>query len=101
MQSITCDKYKIAHCFMKYLPIEIVDEPAFIWRAIMIDTARHYLPLHMIFETIDALMYNKMSVLHWHIVDEDSFPLKLKSHPEIAEYAAFSSEEIYTPENVE
>lgn len=54
---------------MKYLPIEIVDEPAFIWRAIMIDTARHYLPLHMIFETIDALMYNKMSVLHWHIVD--------------------------------
>lgn len=42
-----------------------------------------------------------MSVLHWHIVDEDSFPLKLKSHPEIAEYAAFSSEEIYTPEDVE
>lgn len=62
----------------------------------MIDTARHYLPFHMILETIDALMYNKMNVLHWHITDEDSFPLSLEKHPELAEYAAFSPEEKYT-----
>ena len=64
----------------------------------MIDTARHFLPLHLIFETIDALMYNKMSVLHWHITDEDSFPLILNKHPEIAHYAAYSEEETYTVE---
>jgi hexosaminidase len=29
-------------------------------------------------------MYNKMNVMHWHITDEDSFPLILDSHPEIA-----------------
>lgn len=66
----------------------------------MVDSARHYLPIQLIYETIDALMYNKMNIMHWHIVDEDSFPLKLKSHPEIAEYASFSPEEIYTPEQV-
>ncbi len=37
-------------------------------------------------------MYNKMNVMHWHIVDEDSFPLKLNKHPEIAQYAAFSQD---------
>jgi hexosaminidase len=62
----------------------------------MIDTSRHYLPFYMILETIDALMYNKMNVLHWHITDEDSFPLILKGHPEIAQYGAFSPEETYT-----
>jgi hexosaminidase len=58
----------------------------------MIDTSRHFLPIHLIYETIDAMMYNKMSVLHWHIVDEDSFPLILESHPEIAKYASYSEE---------
>lgn len=40
--------------------------------------------MHMMKETIDAMMYNKMNVFHWHIVDDDSFPLELKSHPEMA-----------------
>ena len=69
---------------MTNLPISIQDEPAFTYRAVMIDTARHFQPINIIYETIDALMYNKMSIMHWHIVDEDSFPLKLDSHPEIA-----------------
>ena len=56
----------------------------------MIDSSRHFLPVQLIHETIDAMMYNKLNILHWHIVDEDSFPLVLDSHPEIAEYASFS-----------
>jgi len=81
---------------MEGLPIKIKDEPAFPYRGLMVDTSRHFLPPHLLYETIDALMYNKMSVFHWHIVDEDSFPLILESHPEIAQYAAFHPEETYT-----
>lgn len=62
----------------------------------MIDSARHFLPLHLILQTIDALMYNKYNILHWHITDEDSFPLVLDKHPEIAEYASFSQVQRYT-----
>lgn len=35
----------------------------------MVDTARHYQPIRILYETVDALMYNKMNVMHWHIVD--------------------------------
>lgn len=73
-----------------------MDQPALTYRGLMIDSSRHFLPLHLIEETIDAMMYNKMNVLHWHIVDEDSFPLILDSHPEIAKYASYSPEETYT-----
>jgi hexosaminidase len=66
---------------MPKLPISVSDEPEFSYRGVMIDTARHFLPFHMILETVDAMMYNKMNVLHWHITDEDSFPLILDSHP--------------------
>jgi hexosaminidase len=54
---------------MDKLPISIKDEPEFVYRGVMIDTARHFIPFNMILETIDALMYNKMNVLHWHITD--------------------------------
>lgn len=66
------------------LPINIFDQPYYTHRAVQIDTARHYLPFSLILETINSMMYNKMNVLHWHITDEDSFPLKLDRHPELA-----------------
>lgn len=37
-----------------------------------------------------------MNIFHWHIVDEDSFPLELESHPELAEFASFSQYETYS-----
>ena len=35
------------------------------FRATMIDTGRHYLPVAVIQGHIDAMAYNKMNVLHW------------------------------------
>lgn len=56
-------------------PILIDDKPDYVWRGLMLDSSRHFLSIDAIKHTIDALMYNKMSVLHWHITDEDSFPM--------------------------
>ncbi len=81
---------------MKALPLSIKDKPAFVYRGLMIDTSRHFLPTHLLYESIDAMMYNKMNVFHWHITDQDAFPLILESHPEIAQHGAFSEEETYT-----
>ncbi len=80
------------------LPIYIEDEPLYEFRGLLIDSSRHFLPTRLIKETIDAMMYNKFNILHWHIVDEDSFPLVLESHPEIAEHASFSIYERYSTE---
>jgi hexosaminidase len=71
-------------------PILIDDTPNYVWRGLMIDSSRHFLPVDAIKHTIDGLMYNKMSVLHWHITDEDSFPMVVASRPELSEYGKFS-----------
>jgi len=82
-------------------PISISDIPEFPYRGIMIDSSRHFLKVANIKKTIDALMFNKMNVLHWHIVDEDSFPLEITSIPELMEYGSFDKKkEVYTQETI-
>merc|ERR1719370_263234 len=38
---------------------------------------------------------------HWHITDTHSFPLKLESIPELAQYGAYAPEKTYTAADVE
>ena len=51
----------------------------------MIDTARHFLSVDTIKRAIDGMMYLKLNILHWHIVDEDSFPMYVPEVPELSE----------------
>ena len=91
-QTIACTENKRVDCTISSLPIQVEDFPEFEYRGLMIDTARHYLPVRIILETIDAMMYNKMNALHWHIVNDDSFPIVLEKHPELAKSGAFTEE---------
>lgn len=51
----------------------------------MLDTSRHFFPLDSILHLIDGLLYNKMSILHWHIIDEDSFPMEVPNRMDLSD----------------
>ncbi|KAK7249952.1 N-acetyl-beta-D-galactosaminidase [Aureococcus anophagefferens] len=77
----------------------VEDAPRFPHRGLMIDTGRHFQPLASIFEVVDALPYAKINVLHWHVVDAQSFPFESTSMPELWR-GAFSPRERYTQADV-
>jgi len=80
---------------------EIQDSPRFLHRGVLLDTARHFQPLSIMFANLDAMAYNKFNVLHWHIVDDQSFPIVFEGMPELAEKGAYTPKHIYTPEDVQ
>ena len=49
--------------------------------------------------TLEAMSFAKMSVLHWHIVDRESFPLVLESAPRLS-LGAWTPEERYSSADV-
>lgn len=82
------------------VPIFVHDKPVYQHRGVMIDTSRHFLQIDTIYRTLDAMMYNKMNVLHWHITDADSFPLQLKTYPNLTKQGAFSDRETYSRDDI-
>jgi hexosaminidase len=79
----------------------INDNPRFQFRSSMIDTARHWLPLETIFAHLDAMAYNKMNVLHWHIVDSQSFPYCSYTYPTLCEEGAYTQTHVYHREDIQ
>lgn len=49
--------------------VTVQDFPRFQHRGILVDSARHFLPVSVLTQFIDAMSYSKFNVLHWHIVD--------------------------------
>ncbi|XP_054166932.1 beta-hexosaminidase subunit alpha-like [Oppia nitens] len=69
---------------------QIVDFPRFAYRGLMVDTARHYLPLDLLYSNLDAMAYNKLNVFHWHIVDDQSFPYVSDVFPDLHRKGAYN-----------
>lgn len=81
-------------------PLLIRDKPTYSYRGLLMDTSRHYLPIHLILDNINAMEYSKLNVLHWHIVDSQSWPYQSTTYPELSEKGAFCKDCIYTLANV-
>ena len=46
------------------------------------------------------LLSLQVNTVHWHIVDQQSFPFDSKSHPLLSQKGAYSAQERYTPLDV-
>ena len=61
--------------------VRIQDEPAFSWRAFLLDVGRNYQPLSMLKEQIDVMAQYKLNVLHFHFTEDIAWRLASKKYP--------------------
>jgi len=67
-----------------YFPlVDISDKPRFGWRGLMIDVARHFIPLDVLKRNIDAMAAVKLNVLHLHLTDDEGFRMESKVYPKL------------------
>lgn len=79
---------------------KITDWPSYSYRGLLVDTARHFVPKRTLLQNLDAMAYNKLNVFHWHLVDDQSFPLQSKRFPELSAKGAYSPRHIFTQKDI-
>ena len=72
----------------------IDDSPRFPYRSLMLDPARHFLPLEDVKFYIDQMARYKYNVLQLHLTDDQGWRLEIKRHPRLASQEHYSQEEI-------
>jgi hexosaminidase len=65
--------------------VRIEDQPRFPWRGLMIDSARHFLPVALIERNLDGMAAVKLNVLHLHLSDNQGFRVESQRYPKLHE----------------
>lgn len=79
--------------------LTIHDSPRFHWRGLMLDVARHFMPMDVLYRTLDAMAAVKLNVLHLHLVDDQGFRFPTKAFPELLELS--TDGQYYTREDLD
>lgn len=69
--------------------VTIEDAPRFAYRGIMLDAARHFMPVDSIKRILDLLAMQKMNRFHWHLTDNQGWRFESKKYPKLVEIGAY------------
>jgi hexosaminidase len=66
----------------------IDDHPRFGWRALLLDSGRHYQSVADIKKLIDWMSLHKLNVLLWHVTEDQGWRLEIPKYPELTKTGA-------------
>jgi len=78
--------------------VNIHDQPRFLWRGLMIDVSRRWIPADIIKRNLDAMAAVKLNVFHWHLTDDQGFRIESRKFPRLQQMG--SDGNYYTQQEV-
>ena len=61
--------------------LEINDRPAFAYRGMHLDVARHFFSVREVKKYLDHLAMMKLNKFHWHLSDDQGWRIEIKKYP--------------------
>ena len=72
----------------------IEDAPRFAWRGLLLDVARHFIPLSQLQDVLEGMFILKLNVLHLHLTDDQAVRFASRGFPKLASRQSYSFEEL-------
>ncbi|WFR68669.1 family 20 glycosylhydrolase [Curtobacterium flaccumfaciens] len=70
----------------------VEDAPAFAWRGVMLDVARHFRTKHEVMRVIDQLAAHRLNRLHFHLTEDQGWRIEIRKYPRLTEIGAWRTE---------
>lgn len=75
------------------LPATVVeDAPAFAWRGVMLDVARHFRTKHEVMRVVDQLAAHRINRLHFHLTEDQGWRIEIRKYPRLTEVGSWRRE---------
>jgi hexosaminidase len=84
---------KVKNIAWKAQCVSVKDEPRFGYRGVLLDAARHFIPVENMKKQIDAFSLFKINRLHWHLTDDQGWRIEIRKYPELTKTGAFRIED--------
>ena len=69
--------------------VDISDEPRFAWRGVLLDVARHFLPVADVLRFVDLMAFHKLNVLQLHLTDDQGWRFEVPGWPRLTSVGAW------------
>ena len=69
--------------------VSITDYPRFAWRGLLIDPARHFIPVKDVKKYIDTMALHKYNSLQMHLTDDQGWRIEIKKYPRLTEVGSW------------
>jgi len=69
--------------------VRITDRPRFGWRGLLIDPARHFIPVRDVEQFIDTMALHKFNRLQIHLTDDQGWRIEIRKYPQLVATGAW------------
>jgi hexosaminidase len=69
--------------------VRVTDYPRFKWRGLLIDPARHFIPVRDVEQFIDTMALHKFNRLQIHLTDDQGWRIEIRKYPHLVETGAW------------
>ncbi|GAA3342742.1 beta-N-acetylhexosaminidase [Amorphoplanes nipponensis] len=69
--------------------VHIEDAPRFGWRGVLLDVARHFMPVADVLRFVDLAAFHKLNVLHLHLTDDQGWRIEVPGRPRLTTVGAW------------
>ncbi|WP_265521773.1 beta-N-acetylhexosaminidase [Oerskovia flava] len=63
--------------------VTITDHPRFVWRGVLLDVARHFMPPREVMRFVDLAAAHKLNVVQLHLTDDQGWRMPVERYPRL------------------